>query len=214
MPFLLDILHEKRLALLDPASWEDKNDSYFLERYKKKKKLERVRAICFAYAEETYHHWKIYAGSTSGVCIIFNCHNLNEEVNHVKGFTGLKKVECKTISELKAKLPRLHVDDLPFLKRYAFLDESEYRIVYGDKDKEEKNKIKYLTITPDDIERIEINPWVNNLVFESIESIIRNIDGFENKEVKHSNVVENEEWKNMVDEIIATNRIKSGRIGL
>lgn len=56
LPFLLDILHEKRLPLLDPASWEDKNDSYYLELYKSGKRLKSVLAICFAEAQETYHH--------------------------------------------------------------------------------------------------------------------------------------------------------------
>jgi N-acyl-L-homoserine lactone synthetase len=29
LPFLFDYLHTKELALLNPKSWDDKNDSYF-----------------------------------------------------------------------------------------------------------------------------------------------------------------------------------------
>ena len=35
LPFLLDILNKKCLTLLDPKNWEDKDDSYYIELYKK-----------------------------------------------------------------------------------------------------------------------------------------------------------------------------------
>lgn len=42
LPYLLDMLHNKRLTLLDPSRWEDKNDAYFLKTYKKERELKSV----------------------------------------------------------------------------------------------------------------------------------------------------------------------------
>ena len=39
LPGLFYMLSEKKVTLLDPSSWDDKNDSYFLELYKAKRKL-------------------------------------------------------------------------------------------------------------------------------------------------------------------------------
>ena len=39
LPVLLDMLVNKRITLLDPASWEDRNDSFYVEKYKEIKKL-------------------------------------------------------------------------------------------------------------------------------------------------------------------------------
>jgi len=39
LPNLIDLLNNSKLTLLDPLVWEDKNDSYFLLKYKEAKKL-------------------------------------------------------------------------------------------------------------------------------------------------------------------------------
>lgn len=35
LPFLFDYLRTKELALLSPKSWDDKNDSFFVDQYAK-----------------------------------------------------------------------------------------------------------------------------------------------------------------------------------
>jgi len=198
LPFLLDILHESRLALLDPASWEDKNDSYYIELYKTKKNLKSVLALCFADSHETYQHWKIYAGNSSGVCIEFNKdHLLNKLVGDHK--FKERQVRYEALKDLRDDPPQ--IDDLPFIKRFAFSDEQEHRIIYEDLD--EELKIKYLPITSRDINRIVINPWVNRSVFESVKTIIKSIKGCKNISVIKSTVVENEKWKQIGTEALA-----------
>ena len=53
LPALLYLLRERKITLLDPASWDDKNDSYFLSLYHQKKQLKSVLALCFTPAFET-----------------------------------------------------------------------------------------------------------------------------------------------------------------
>ncbi len=192
LPFLLDLLCEKRLALLDPSSWEDKNDSYYLDLYKSKKKLKSLLALCFADAAETYQHWKIYSGNSSGVCIEFNSGNLLGRIKANKRFIS-KPIEYKTVDELRHE--RIGINELPFLKRDAFRNEAEYRVIY--QSHEEEIRIKYISIQSDDIDRIVVNPWVDRSVFDSIKSILTGIGGFENVRVIKSTVVENEVWKTM-----------------
>ncbi len=72
LPILLDILHKKHIMLLSPETWEDRNDAYYLERYRLKSKFRSVLAICFSLHRETFHHWRVFSNGSSGVCIEFD----------------------------------------------------------------------------------------------------------------------------------------------
>jgi hypothetical protein len=76
LPVLLDLLKRKRLVLLNPATWEDKNDSEILKEYKRRKNLPNLFALCFSYGDETIHHWKTFADGISGCCIEFDAPKL------------------------------------------------------------------------------------------------------------------------------------------
>ena len=190
LPFLLDILYWKRLPLLDPANWDDQNDAYFIRQYRDKKDLKSVLAICLANCEEKYHHWKIYAGNTSGVCIEFNQRILLNTIASDKRFV-MRKVKYPLMDSLERDVPS--IDNLPFIKRYAFRDEEEYRVIYEDCYKE--TIVEYISITPRDISRIVINPWVHESVIESIKSALCTIEGFENLKVAQSSILKNEKWR-------------------
>ena len=56
-PALVYLLKEQKVTLLDPQSWDDSNDSYYLRLYRERKRLQSVLALCFTQASETYHHW-------------------------------------------------------------------------------------------------------------------------------------------------------------
>ena len=47
LPILLDILHKKHIMLLSPETWEDRNDAYYLERYRLKSKFRSVPGHLF-----------------------------------------------------------------------------------------------------------------------------------------------------------------------
>jgi len=78
LPALLYMLNERKITLLSPATWDDTNDSHYLLRYKEKKKLKTVLALCFSQSDETYHHWRIFSGSAAGVCIRFDQDSLRD----------------------------------------------------------------------------------------------------------------------------------------
>ena len=66
---MLDILWRKELPLLNPESWDDRNDRYFMEHYKSAKQLQGLYALCAARCSETYHHWRVFTGAADGACL-------------------------------------------------------------------------------------------------------------------------------------------------
>lgn len=193
LPYLLDMLHNKRLTLLDPSRWEDKNDAYFLKTYKKERELKSVLALCFAKASEAYHHWKIYSGNTSGVCIEFDEYKL---LRYFEADDYISKtVQYKTIETLEKKPPT--IDDLPFTKRYAYAGEQEFRIIYISTT--EEIEIKHVIIGLDCINKISINSWIDEVSRKSIEKTIQSIQDCEKIKVIKSTVTENRRWKKIAD---------------
>jgi hypothetical protein len=69
IPALIYMLQKSEITLLDPASWDDKNDIFFLQQYKSKKELKTLLALCFTQASETFHHWKVFANGSSGYAL-------------------------------------------------------------------------------------------------------------------------------------------------
>lgn len=190
LKYLLSILRDGRLSLRDPSKWEDKNDSFLLDLYKSKKILASVLVLCLAEAPESYLHWKVYAGHNEGVCIGFNKELF---VNKVKADKSLVHdyVAYRTIKQMQKRRPT--VDDLPFVKRYAYSDEQEYRIIC--QSRTEKIQAKHIPVFPTDIEFIDINPWVRNAELDSIRSQIHNINGFENFKLRQSTIIDNSGWQ-------------------
>src|SRR6266702_4473708 len=92
LPSLIHILKYQQLTLLNPSSWDDKNDSYFLSLYREKCALKSVLALCFTVANETYHHWRVFAPGSAGVCIQLDMNEIRTAASNVKGVT-MKAVE-------------------------------------------------------------------------------------------------------------------------
>ncbi|WP_394781924.1 hypothetical protein [Undibacterium sp.] len=104
LPALLYLLKEKKITLLDPASWDDSNDSHYLSRYKEKKGLSSVLAVCFSQADETYHHWRVFSGSASGICIRFKREPLLRALHKQQGVM-LGEVNYMTLAEPGSSCP-------------------------------------------------------------------------------------------------------------
>src|SRR2546425_2552095 len=127
LPALIYLLRERKLTLLDPQSWDDRNDSHYLELYRQKKKLKSILALCFTQTHETYHHWRVFAGGSSGVCIRFK---RSELIRATKVQKGLRRGPVKYLKLSQHLSRKLEVEDLPFLKRFAFQHENEFRMIY------------------------------------------------------------------------------------
>src|SRR5689334_5694440 len=99
LPSLLHLLQNKKITLLSPSTWEDRNDAFFLSRYKELKGLKSVLALCFAESHERYHHWRVFTHGSAGVCIEFDREPFVAYSRTLKNVRA-KKVTYKEIAEL------------------------------------------------------------------------------------------------------------------
>lgn len=203
LPFLLDMLYNKKLTLVDPTTWEDENDSYFMKLYKTKSKYKSILALCLAeykYQDtEKYHIWKIYSGTSSGVCIQFFRDQLISYIETVPGIR-CNKVTYKTIKNLNKEWENIKISELPFLKRKAFDGEAEFRIIY--ENDTEEIFLKDIPINLSSISKIILNPWMPNSLSESITKAINGIEGCNHIKVTQTNILNYEKWRNVGEKIV------------
>jgi hypothetical protein len=189
---LIYLLTKKKITLLDPESWDDSNDSHYLSVYKRRKNLKSLLALCVTQVPETYHHWRVFAEGNSGVCIKFKRVEFLQSVERIKGVKH-DEVQYFTINQLEKKKPK--TDQLPFIKRFAFEDECEYRVIFESKNSDFKSK--NITIPLSCISRITLSPWANRNVLNQVVELLNNIDGCEKIEIKKSTIVNNAKWKRL-----------------
>lgn len=149
----IHILRHRCLTLLSPDTWDDKNDAYFMSEYKRQTGAQSVLALCFTQADETYHHWHIFSHGSDGVCVEFDKKALIAAVKRTRGLRH-GAVDYATIED--AKDAGIDPNDLPFLKRYPYRDEHEFRLVHVNR--EEADAFEAIPVPLDCIERITLSP--------------------------------------------------------
>lgn len=197
---LFYLLAKCKLTLLNPSRWDDRNDSYCLQQYAKAKRHNSIFAGCVQ-SSERYHLWKVFGAGTSGVRIKFRRRILLDAVAKVPKLRH-GKVKYLTLPELKGSF---RDDDLPFLKRYGFSGEKEYRFIYGST-KHYKDLPKFdIDIPPGCIESVKLNPWIDDDLFEYVKNAIRNVDSCWRKlKVRRSSLIDNKRWREFADKVSKT----------
>lgn len=190
LPALLHLLASKQITLLDPKTWDDKNDSHFMAIYKKKKKLKSVLALCFSQSPETYHHWRVFSNGPAGVCIVFEKNSLLEDIQR-ESKVSTRAMTYLTMTEARKKL--FQVNELPFIKRYGYKPEKEFRAVYISPTEEHPSL--NLPIRLASIRSISLSPWMHSSLSKSTVSAICGIHGCEKLKVSRSTLISNEQWK-------------------
>lgn len=196
LPSLIDILSNMRLTLLDPKSWDDCNDAYFMSRFREKKKYDNLFAMCFSGTSETYHHWRVFSSGSSGVCLVLNRKPLEGLINQ-NGLLEFKQVRYVNIDVLESNPPA--IEDMPFVKRSAFKDEAEFRLIY-----KSRGAIKlshHFSIQCNCINRIVLSPWMPKELSDATINLLNKIEGCENVKIFPSSLIENERWKRVGDDI-------------
>lgn len=192
------MLHAKKITLLNPAYWDDKNDSFFMEEYRKYKQSKSVLALCFSQCSATYHHWKIFANGIDGVLVEFSKEPL---VNMLKSQDGvvIGTVEYKTIKEVNETC-YIHQDRLPFIKRHAFKDEGEFRVVYTNQ--KERMDFKNFDIKLCWIRRIVLSPWMPEMLLRSVKNSLQRETGSENIKIIKSTLIKSEQWRQLASKTL------------
>ena len=195
VPALIYLLTNRKISLLDPRSWDDSNDSHYLALYREKKNLKSLLALCFTQAQETYHHWRVFASGASGVCIRFKRSQL---LRAVEGKRGLRTRKVRYLKLAQIREKTLAIEELPFLKRFAFEHENEFRMIY----ESQARTISKLDIPIPlaCIDRITLSPWIHPSLAPYLMKLLRSIDGCSEIKIVRSTLIGNEEWKALGEE--------------
>ena len=188
IPFLIDLLRRKKLALLNPAFWDDFNDRETMEIYRKAAKAKSIYALCMTYKNETIHHWNAFANGTSGCCIEFSPAKLIDVLDQ----NGIMHGKAEYIRVRDLADTKIKTEQIPFVKREPFSPESEYRLVALSAKSQEASFS--IDIDLDIIRKVTISNKVPKPVFESLkESIKEMVPGCRAK-IYHSTLYNNADW--------------------
>lgn len=206
VPALISLLTDRKITLLDPRAWDDSNDSYYLSIYKEKENLKTVLALCFTQAAETYHHWRIFANGSGGVCVQFDRDALLKAVTNVSGIQA-REVTYLKLNEIRSRT--LKVVDLPFLKRYPFENEDEFRIIYTSST--QARAALDIPIPLASITRVTLSPWLHTALYANLKAILKSIKGCSDLSIIRTTLIGNEEWKKLGEAATAPRAVKSVR---
>ncbi|MBB2677442.1 UNVERIFIED_ORG: hypothetical protein GGI61_000988 [Rhizobium esperanzae] len=199
---LIDTLRRQKLAILNPEGWDDRNDRLFMRAYKNHKNAGGLYGMCAALRGETYHHWKIFAGGASGACIVLKRPPVEAYLDSHQPEPGTEirydEVDYLTLDEVK-KLSPNDIEDLPFLKRYGFKDEDEYRIVI--ETVADQQPAIFIDCPHDWIDTVYLNPWLYENQAQSLIETIKEIPGCRNLNVKPSQLTNSTTWREAADRI-------------
>ncbi len=190
LPYIIEYLHTEQLALLNPASWDDRNDSFYIEEYARRAGVKSVYALCLADGAETYHHWRVFSHGSGGACIQFRREQFLAAVAQAPGLRA-QAVQYRTLNDLQAAAPAL--DELPFLKRHAFQDESEFRLFHASA--QPGPPIHRIAMPRSAVDRIILSPWLPRTVAQHVKQTLKALPGCSRLKVYRSTLVENENWK-------------------
>ncbi len=187
----IHVLRNRCLTLLNPASWDDRNDAYFLAQYKERISAATVLALCFAEAPETYHRWRVFSSGGDGVCLEFDKPQLLEAVRK-DGTVTARAVIYRQINDVCAA--PINDDNLPFLKRFPYEDEQEFRLLNVERDIE--TEYHHIPIALSAISRITLSPWMPAPLVKAVKETMKELEGCEGIKIYQSTLIENERWKN------------------
>ena len=184
----IHLLKTKNITLLNPTTWDDRNDAYFMAEYKRLKNAKAVLTLCFAGGRETYHHWRVFANGIDGIRVTFDKEKL---LTALDGDSRIKHgyVNYKLIKNVN----KLNAEELPFLKRVPFVDESEYQAVYADR-REAEEYVNY-EIEIRWIRRITVSPWMPAPLSRSVIRVLKSIEACSSLSIRRSGLIDTDAWK-------------------
>lgn len=195
---VIDILRRKELPLLDPQTWDDRNDRYFMSLYKESGALGGLYGLCAATCKETYHHWRVFTNTADGACIEIRREPLEERLRQLPG-VSFGDVDYLVLGNVE-KLGPGDRDRLPFVKRWGFGPECEYRIIA--ETKEVQRPALSIDFPISLIGRIHLNPWLPAPIADSLKVTLREIPGCSKLSIARSQLIDSGRWKAAGDKVV------------
>ena len=190
LPALIHLLRTKTITFLDPSSWDDKNDAYFMNLYKEKQGLTTLLAVCCSQEAETYHHWRVFSNGPSGICISFKRQAL---VHALETKEAIRSGEVQYLKIKDLKSSHAEITEMPFLKRAPYNAEHEFRFVY--ESKRTRLHFKSYPIPLSCIDRIYLSPWMPEGVADSVKESLKEIGDVRAIPITRSTLIRNDQWQ-------------------
>jgi hypothetical protein len=171
LPQLLHLLSTRKLATLNPSTWPDQNDTTYLSRYKAARpQVTGLYVLCMTEAADTFHHWNVFASGPTGVKLEFDPVRFQTWLQSRREKFSFERVQYKRLDQIEAAARE--VDSLPFLKRKAFRDENEIRLLI--EDTEPNRDVRLLEgFDLSVIRKISLSPWLPKTLVETVVSALR-----------------------------------------
>ena len=202
----IHLLRKKKITLLDPATWDDKVDVDFMRQCSRW--MEKpVLALCFCQGPQRYHHWRVFAGGADGVCIEFEKEWLLGNLDNK--YDGLLHGDVVYKSYADAIKEEGDVLRLPFLKRLAYKDEREYRIVRIFSEDEKPTRTQDYDIGLRCIRRITLSPWMPKELCGSVRRVLKAIEGCNDLSIGRSLLIKSEVWRKFGEEVYGEEKLRS-----
>jgi hypothetical protein len=170
LPQLLHLLNTRKLTTLSPSTWQDQNDTTYLTRYMEACQIKGLYVLCMTEAADTFHHWNVYANGPSGVKLEFDPGRFKYWLHKVRNNDfRLERVQYKRLDEIEEAARETRM--LPFLKRKAFRDENEVRLLIEDT---ESHGVVLLLKDFDlsAIRKISLSPWLPLALVDTVISTL------------------------------------------
>ncbi len=186
--YLQNILCNNKLLFSNPIFWEDKNDTELINEYKKRINASNIFLLCFSSEHETIHFWKTYSSGKTGCCIIFETDYLLSLFDKKKLKHGY--VQYEEIKELPNTI--ITKEKIPFFKRYPYIIEQEYRVIY--KDFANKDCFALNIDKEKCIKKVILSPDVPDNEYKKLKIQLHNIIKVKKIKIHKTTVLENREW--------------------
>lgn len=108
----------------------------------------------------------------------------------------MERVKYRLLDDIES----VPVDQLPFVKRYGFKDEYEFRMVYESRAR--KVGSFDVAIPLSCIHNIKFNPWLHPDLFPYVKKAILAVKGCGSLHVVRSSLIDNETWKRAGDKVV------------
>lgn len=185
----LDTLINRRITLLNPGAWADRNDRDLMALYAATTPGRSVFAYCMAEGRETAHHWQVFADRGFGVCIAFDKARLIAAIslNPAMEHGSVAYVNWRDLHLIKP------LTRLPFIKRQVFRAEREYRLIAAPGVRHEGPTYN-VAIPLNCITSVTVSGEVPAAHFETFKCLIRDIPDCGKLPVRQSGLLQNSRW--------------------
>jgi len=200
--YLCKMLEKRELVIPSWKKWRDRNDSHSIKEYQRLERDRNIFALCMTNADETYHHWRVFTRQTFGVCLRFDKTRMIEWVKSQRESPTMGRVEMKRVVYFELEsfdTDVVKVQHLPFLKRWGYRDEREWRLMYTTT---QNGQFATLPFPIKALDSIVISPFVSSEEADVKKRKIQETLRTKGVDVYHSALTNSDRWKDQVTEVM------------